>query len=386
MYDFRHIPDRRGSDSMKWGKYAGRDILPLWVADMDFAAPPAVLEALRERLAHGVLGYGAPQPSQVDAVLAYLERQYDWRIDAEWLVWLPGLVTGLNVACRGVGGGVLAHTPVYPPFLAAPRHSAQPLQRAPLALRRREDDAYWEMDAEAMTAACVPGTNLLLFCHPHNPVGRCWRQAELERVADFAVRHDLIVCSDEIHCDLILDADRRHLPFARLGEDAARRSITLMSPSKTFNIPGLACAFAVIPDAKLRQRFIRAMAGIVPHVNVLGLVACEAAFRHCDDWRQALLATLRRNRDRLEATVARLPGLAMTHIEATYLAWLDVRQLDLANPVAYFESQGLGLSNGADFGAPGWVRLNFGCAPELLDHALVRLQQAIEHVATAPRV
>ncbi|GHT94004.1 aspartate aminotransferase [Betaproteobacteria bacterium] len=383
MFDLTHTPDRRASDSMKWGKYAGRDILPLWVADMDFAAPPAVLDAVQQRLAHSVLGYGVPQPSQVEAVLMYLERQYDWRIQAEWLVWLPGLVTGIHVACRSAGGGVLTNTPVYPPFLAAPCRSDQALRRAPLVCRA----GHWEMDTDALEAALLqnPDTKLLLFCHPHNPVGRCWQQAELEWVADFAARHHLIVCSDEIHCDLILDADKRHLPFARLNDDAAKRSVTLMSPSKTYNIPGLACAFAVIPDTELRQRFVRVMSGIVPHVNLFGLVACEAAFRDCEDWRQALLATLRQNRDRLAATVAQLPGVSMTHIEATYLAWLDVRQLHLANPVAYFESQGLGFSNGADFGAAGWVRLNFGCAPELLDHALVRLQQAIENVTTAPR-
>ena len=381
MYDFELIPDRRHSDSMKWGKYAGRDILPLWVADMDFAAPPAVQVAVQERLTHGVLGYGVPQPSQIDAVLDYLQRQYDWRIEAEWLVWLPGLVTGINIVCRAVGGGVLTNTPVYPPFLSAPRFSSQPQQQVPLVC----SDGHWQMDSDALEAAAKnANAKLLLLCHPHNPVGRCWQRAELEWVADFAARHDLIVCSDEIHCDLILDADKRHLPFALLGEDAARRSITLMSPSKTYNIPGLACAFAVIPDATLRQRFIRVMSGIVPHVNVFGLVACEAAFRHCDGWRQGLLATLRRNRDKLEATVARLSGISMTHIEATYLAWLDVRALNLANPVAYFESQGLGLSNGADFGAAGWARLNFGCAPNLLDQALVRLQQAIENAARPP--
>lgn len=375
------------SDSMKWGKYAGQDILPLWVADMDFAAPPAVLDAVRERLAHGVLGYGVPQPSQIDAVLDYLQRRYDWRIAAEWLVWLPGLVTGIHVACRSVcvggGGGVLTNTPVYPPFLAAPRRSDQALRCVSLVCRA----GHWEMDTDALEAAMLqnPDTKLLLFCHPHNPVGRCWQRSELEWIAEFAARHDLIVCSDEIHCDLILDDDKRHLPFALLDEEAAKRSITLMSPSKTYNIPGLACAFAVIPDASLRQRFVRAMSGIVPHVNVFGLVACEAAFRDGEDWRQALLAILRQNRDNLEATVARLPGVSMTHIEATYLAWLDARQLNLADPVAYFESQGLGLSNGADFGAAGWVRLNFGCAPALLDHALARLQQAIKNVALTPR-
>lgn len=373
-FDFEQVPDRRGTDSIKWGRYAGRDVLPLWVADMDFPAPPAVLAVLHERVSHGVFGYGTPWPSLVASVLAHLEREYGWRVEAEWLIWLPGLVTGLNVACRTVTGGVLTSTPVYPPFLFAPAFSERKLQRAELGLQA----GRWQMDWQALEAACTPATELLLFCHPHNPVGRCWRREELEQLAEFAGRHDLIVCSDEIHCGLVLDEGRRHLPFATLGPEAAARSITLMAPSKTFNIPGLGCAFAVIPDAALRRRFSRAMAGIVPHVNVLGLAACEAAYRDCGDWHQALLAQLRQNRDRLEATVAALPGLAMSHVEATYLGWIDARGLGLANPAAWFESHGLGFSDGAEFGAPGWVRFNFGCTAATLDTALARLRVAVE--------
>lgn len=373
-FDFEQVPDRRGTDSIKWGKYADRDVLPLWVADMDFPAPPAVLAALQERIEHGVFGYGAPSPSLTESVLTHLEREYGWRVEADWLVWLPGLVTGLNVACRTVTGSVLTTTPVYPPFLSAPAFSERKLQRAELALQ----DGCWEMDWRALEAACTPATELLLFCHPHNPVGRCWRREELEQLAEFALQHELIVCSDEIHCGLVLDEGRQHLPFAALGPEAAARSITLMAPSKTFNIPGLGCAFAVIPDAALCRRFSRAMAGIVPHVNVLGLAACEAAYRDCGDWHQALLAQLRQNRDRLEATVAALPGLSMSHVEATYLGWIDARGLGLANPVAHFEAHGLGFSDGAEFGAPGWLRFNFGCTAATLDTALARLRVAVE--------
>jgi cystathionine beta-lyase len=385
--DFQHPPERRGSDSTKWEKYAGRDILPLWVADMDFAAPPAVRRALEKRVAHGVFGYGAPWPGLVDSLLGYLESAYGWRVEASWLVWLPGLVTGINVAVRSAcvenndAAGILTCTPVYPPFLSAPKNGAQPLRTAALA----QTDGRWTMDIAALEAACIPGTKLLLLCHPHNPVGRCWSRAELLQVADFAASHDLLVCSDEIHCDLILDTDKHHLPFAMLNDAAAERSITLMAPSKTFNVPGLGCAFAIIPDLRLRQRFLRLMQGIVPHVNVLGLAACEATFRDCAPWHQELLCLLRQNRDRLEAEVAALPGLSMTHVEATYLAWIDARALahtlslpEGLSPAAYFETRGLGFSDGADFGAPGWVRCNFGCAPELLERALARLRHAVE--------
>lgn len=373
MSSFDTPIDRRGSDSFKWGKYAGRDILPLWVADMDFAAPPAVLAALHRRIEHGVFGYGGPWPSLTESVLAHLQGEYGWSIEPEWLVWLPGLVTGLNVACRAVDGEVLTATPIYPPFLSAPHFSGRKLNRVDLAL----DENRWHWEMAAVQQATTAATRLFLFCHPHNPVGRCWSRDELLALADYAERNDLVVCSDEIHCGLILDADKRHIPFASLSPAAAQRSITLLAPSKTFNIPGLGCAFAVIPNPALRRRFEQAMHGIVPHVNVLGLAACEAAFRHGGDWHRDLIAYLRGNRDRVAATMASLPGVRMAPVEATYLAWIDVRDLRLAKPAAHFEAHGIGLSDGADFGAPGWLRLNFGCPRATLDEALSRFERAV---------
>ena len=375
--------DRRNTDSIKWSKYAGRDILPLWVADMDFAAPPAVLDALQQRIAHGVFGYGGAWPSLTESVLTHLETEYGWSIEPEWIVWLPGLVSGLNIACRAVDGEVLTATPIYPPFLSAPHFSGRRLNRAELACT----DGDWHWDKIALKNALTAATRLFLLCHPHNPVGRCWSREELLDLASFAEENDLIVCSDEIHCGLILDADKRHIPFASLSPEAAKRSITLMAPSKTYNIPGLGCAFAVIPDAGLRRRFQQAMNGIVPHVNVLGLAACEAAYRDCTEWHRELLAYLAGNRDRLTAATQGdfLRGavnagkrVKMSHVEATYLAWIDVRQLGLVHPAAHFEAHGLGLSDGADFGAPGWLRLNFGCPRSTLEEALKRFSKACQ--------
>lgn len=376
-FDFDRVDDLRGGDSVKWNRYAGRDVLPLWVADMDFAAPPAVVAALQARVAQGHFGYAEAWPGVLDTVLAHLARAYGWRVEADWLVWLPGLVSGLNVACRAVDGGVLTATPVYPPFLSAPRLAGRSLRTVPL----RCEAGCWRWDFAALEAAVTPDTRLLLLCHPHNPVGRAWDDEELGGLADFCARHDLIVCSDEIHCGLILDADRRHRPWATLGDDAARRSITLMAPSKTYNIPGLGCAFALIPDAALRRRFARAMQGIVPHVNALGMAACAAAYRDCDDWRDALIAYLRANRDRVAAAVAQMPGLAVGHVEATYLAWLDARGLGTERPAEFFEAAGVGLSDGADFGLPGWLRLNFGCPRSTLESALQRMRAACSPAA-----
>lgn len=373
-FDFEHVPERRGSDSVKWNKYAGQDVLPLWIADMDFASPPPVLAALQARVARGDLGYAEPWPALVEAVQAYCQRHYDWRVEADWLVWLPGLVCGINLACRSVDGEVLTATPVYPPFLSAPGLSGRGLVRVSL----REEGGRWSWDFAALEAAVTPATRLLLLCHPHNPVGRAWDADELQALAEFAARHDLVVCSDEIHCDLVLDPERRHVPFARLGEDAARRSITLMAPSKTYNIAGLGCSLAIIPDPALRRRYQAARRGIVPDVNVLALTACASALLEGEAWRQDLLAVLRANRDRVEAAVNAMPGLSLGHVEATYLAWIDARGLGVDAPVEFFEAAGVGLSDGRDFGLPGWVRLNFGCAPALLDQALGRMRAACQ--------
>lgn len=379
-FDFDRPIDRRSLPSEKWGRYAGRDVLPLWVADMDFAAPPAVIEALHRRIDHGVFGYTDAWPSLVEAVVDGLQRDHGWAIQPDWLVWLPGVVAGFNLACAIAGepgDGVLTATPVYPPFLTAPANTGRVLQRVELVLRA----GRWQWDWEALEAACTPSTRLLLLCSPHNPVGRVFDEAELRRLADFAARRDLLVCSDEIHCGLVLDPARPHRPLAALDEATARRTITLMAPSKTWNIPALYCAFAVIPDAALRRRYRHAMRGIVPHVNVLGMVAAEAAYRDGDGWRQALLAYLRGNRERVVAAVESLPGLAMTVPEATYLAWIDCRAMMAArgvdNPTAFFEAAGVGLSDGAVFGAPGFLRLNFGCPRATLDEALARMARAL---------
>ncbi|MEI7612994.1 MAG: PatB family C-S lyase [Betaproteobacteria bacterium] len=369
---FDHVLDRSAGDSLKWNKYAGRDVLPLWVADMDFAAPPPVLEAVKARVAQGCLGYSEPLPSLVEAVLAYVQREYAWRVEPEWLVWLPGLVTGIHVACRAVAGGVLTATPVYPPFLSAPRLSGCALVTVPLQL----SEGRWGWDFAAMEKALTPEVRLLLLCHPHNPVGRAWCREELLELAGFCQRHDLIVCSDEIHCGLVLDADQPHVPLASLGEEIGLRCMTLMAPSKTYNIPGLGCAFAVIQDAALRRRFLSVMQGIVPHVNVLGFAAAEAAYRDSAQWHAELLSVLRRNRDRVETAVAAMRGLSMTHVEATYLAWIDARGLGVPDPMAFFEAAGVGLSSGSDFGLPGWVRLNFGCPLATLEVALERMSLA----------
>jgi cystathionine beta-lyase len=379
-FDFDHVPERRGTDSQKWQKYAGRDVLPLWVADMDFKSPPAVLSALQQRIEHGIFGYARPVKSTVDAVVDALARHYGWQIDPAWIVWLPGLVVGLNVTAQAFaepGDEVLTLAPVYPPFMSAPKNSARASVQVPFVLQ----DGEWTIDWDALERAVTPRTRLFYLCNPHNPLARVWRRAELERLAEFCLRHNLVLCSDEIHCDLILDPALPHLPTALLGPEIAARTVTLMAPSKTFNVPGLGTSFAIVPDAMRRARFLRATAGIVAEVTCLGFTACEAAYRDSEPWRQELLAYLRGNRDYLLDAIAReLPGIRVeAPVEATYLLWMNVSALGLANPTAHFETHGVGLSDGAMFGArPGsHVRLNFGCPRATLVEAVARLRRAL---------
>ncbi|HJV24985.1 MAG TPA: PatB family C-S lyase [Aromatoleum sp.] len=381
-FDFDRTPDRRNVPGEKWGRYAGRDILPMWVADMDFAAPPAVLDALHRRIDHGVLGYTDAWPSLVEAVVEGIARDHDWRIEPDWLVWLPGVVTGFNIACRAVGESgdeVFTATPVYPPFLTAPANSDRRLIRRPLVLA----DGRWGWDRAEVEGAITPRTRVLMLCNPHNPVGRVFDRDELAWLANLAERHDLTICSDEIHCGLVLDAATPHVPIAALDEQVARRTITLMAPSKTWNIPALYCSFAIIPDRELRRRFRHVMHGIVPHPNVLGMVATEAAYRDGGPWREALIDYLRGNRDIVMEAVAAMPGLTTTRPEATYLAWIDCRASGVAEPAAFFEAGGVGLSDGAAFGLPGFVRLNFGCPRDRLREGLARMQRALQSAARA---
>jgi cystathionine beta-lyase len=375
-FDFDTVIDRSGTASEKWDRYAGQDVIPLWVADMDFRSPPAVIEALHQRIEHGVFGYTHPPSSLVKAGLEHLERDFAWQVQPEWLVWLPGLVCGLNVLTKAVGeegDEVITFTPIYPPFMSAPTLTGRSTVKVPLQLV----NGRWVADLEALEQAITPRTRLLLLCSPHNPVGRAWTRDELQQFADVAERHDLVIGSDDIHAGLILDEGTRHIPIATLSPATDRRTITLLAPSKTYNIPGLGCSFAVVSDTVLRKRFIKAAGRIVPHVNALGYTAAEAAYRHGEEWRCQLIAYLRGNRDLVTAGIKAIPGLAMTHVEATYLAWIDTRQAGIDHPGSFFEQAGVGLSDGADFGAPGFVRLNFGCSRSLLVEALQRIRSGL---------
>lgn len=375
-FDFDTVIDRRGTDSMKWGRYGDEDIIPLWVADADFASPPAVLEALHARVDHAVFGYADPDKAATEAVVAMLAEEHDWRIEPDWITFTPGLVVAINLCCRMLEDdqpGVLTVVPIYPPFLMAPRFTNRESQTVELA----DTGDRYAFDFDALEAAINDRTGMFMFSNPQNPTGRVHTREELERIGEICVKHDLFVCADEVHCDLVLDEEKSHQPFATLSPEFAARSITLMGPSKTYNLAGMMCAFAIIPDPALRRRFRRVARGIVTEINTFGYTACRAAYRECAEWRQDLVSYLRANRDLVEARVAEFAGVSMKHVEATYLAWLDCRQGGWKNPVEHFKAAGVELSDGTLFGMPGFARLNFGCPRATLEEGLERISRAV---------
>ena len=383
-FDFATPVERRhppGGEwpSQKWHRH-GEHVLPLWVADMDFRSPPAVIEALHARVEHGVFGYGLVPDSLRHTLCEWSAEHYGWAIKPAWQHWLPGVVPALHLASMALtepGDGVLTVTPIYPPFLKVAERTGRLAQQA--AMRQPEAPGEpWRLDLEALEAAITPRTRLLLWCQPHNPTGRVWTREELAGLVELVVRHDLLVASDELHCDLLLDAGARHVPLAAAFPELAERTLTLWAPSKTFNLAGLTAACAIIPDERLRRRFIAMAKGLQPDGNVLGLVAAEAAYAHGESWRQVLLEVLRDHRRILVERSAGWPGVAMSAPESTYLAWFDLRQVSaLAGAEsprqALLDRAGVALSDGADFGWPGFARLNFGTTATQLEAALARL-------------
>ncbi len=379
-YNFDQVIDRRHTESIKW-HYYGEEALPLWVADMDFVSPEPVVRALRERAEHGVYGY-PQEPKELRAVIAdWATRHYEWQIQPDWLVFTPGVIVGFNLACHAVtapGDGVLIQTPVYPPFFELPQNVKLELDQTELT---READGSYTIDFDAFESAITGRTRVFLLCSPHNPVGRVWRRDELEHMADICQRRNLVICSDEIHGDLIFSG-YRHVPIASLAPEIAERTITLIAPSKTFNIAGLGCSAAIIPNQELRRQFRAAHAGLVPHVNLMGYIATLAAYRDGQAWLDELLQYLERNRDVLLAYVrTQLPGVRMGKPEGTYLAWLDCRDAGIpGKPCEFFlQNAQVALNDGATFGrgGEGFVRLNFGCPRSTLIEALDKMKPAL---------
>ncbi len=375
--------DRYGTESLKWGIYP-TDVLPMWVADMDFEVPEPVIEALQKRISHKVFGYGMDLEELVGVVVDRMKKLQNWDIEPESVLLLPGLVCGLNIACRVIGedgDGILVNTPVYPPFLSAPANQRKVLQSAPQSYQVKDGYLYYGMDLEGLEDAIEDNTKLFILCNPHNPTGRAFTRQELLGLAEMCERKNLLICSDEIHCDLLM-GDNRHISIASLDPDIADRTMTFIAPSKTYNIPGLGCSAAIIPNRELRTRVKSLFDGIVSHPNILGMYAALAAYSSCDEWLDEVRKYLTGNRDFMVGYLKKyLPEIKTTLPEATYLAWLDCRDCGIdGNPHKFFlEKARVALNDGTMFGqgGEGFVRLNFGCSRENLEEALGRMRKAL---------
>jgi cystathionine beta-lyase len=367
-YNFDAFIDRRGSGSAKWDTFP-EEYLPLFVADADFAAPPPVLAALRQRLEHPVFGYPAPPEALLETIMEWFGRVYGVSVEKSWLMLLPGIVPALAVFSHATPGKVLIPVPNYSMLLSAPKRAGKEAVLTPM----RSDAGRYVLDFAALERD-APAEGLLYFCNPHNPVGRVYDDGELAGLADFAARSGLVVVADEIHCEIVFD--RPHIPFFTV-KNGAENSVCLYAPGKICNIPGLPGAFAVVPDPALRKR-LRALSYGFHFTGVLNAAACRAAFSpECDGWKKDLVRYLRGNRDYLETEIRRrFPKVIFPRTEGTYLQWLDFRPYGLSDPKTWlFERAKLALTDGAPFGGPGFVRLNFACPRANLTEALNRLER-----------
>jgi cysteine-S-conjugate beta-lyase len=384
-YDFDRVIDRRSSESNKWHKFPP-DVLPLWVADMDFPSPEPVIKALRARVEHGFFGYGVEQPEFHEVLCDRLLKRYGWKVPPEALVLLPGVIAGFNMAARAIaspGDGVLMQLPVYPPILRMPDNLQ--LSRDGVDLVRGADGRY-TIDLDDFERAITPRTRMFLLCNPHNPVGRVFTGEELGPMAEICLRNGLVICADEIHGDLVYPG-HRHVPIASIDPEIEARTVTLIAPSKTFNLAGLRCAVAVIPNQTLREKFVAARLDMVQTPNILGYTAMVAAYRDGQPWLDELLRYLESNRDFLVKYVrAHFAGIEVGVPEATYLAWLDCRGAGIPNnhPFTFFLEAGrVALNDGATFGrgSQSFVRLNFGCPRSLLTQGLERMGAALARLS-----
>ena len=383
MTDFNNVPNRRNSNSIKWLRYP-KDVLPMWVADMDFPAPKPILSKLHKAIDHGVMGYEMPTPALLETVAARMDRLYGWKVKPESVVAVTGIVSGFSVAARmscTPKRGLLVQTPVYNEFHEVKTNLGVPQLDAPLVRRVNGNVLSYEIDWDIFEKQ-VKKAGMFLLCNPHNPLGIIYSRKDLLKMAELCIKNDVLIVSDEIHSELILDGNK-FTPMAKLSAEIAKHTITLVSPSKTFNVPGLFCGFAVIPNEDLRKRYEQEVGKLRLHVGSSGLYAAEAAFSgQCDGWLRDLLRYLTGNRDFISEYVTQyMPEVRVTIPDATYLGWLDFSQLGLdGSPYEYFlKNAKVAVSDGRIFGkaGEGHIRLNFGTSRKLLEQGLERMRRSL---------
>ena len=387
-FNFDEIIDRTKHHSAKWGAVDG-DVLPMWVADMDFRSPPSAIDAMIARAEHGVFGYTFDPPKLKEVVVERMSRLYDWEITPEDVLFSPGLVLALCATCSGFGepgDTVLIQTPVYGSFFKAVR--ANKKFSSNIAMQYVCDDAHtfhYENDYDEFEmVARDPQCSIHLQCNPQNPAGFIYSRAELERIAEICLRHKVLIVADEIHSDLILQGE--HVPIATLDEEVAQNTLTMIAPSKTYNLAGMACSVLIAQNKEIRETMAAALQSISAHVNIMGYEAACGAYSGGDEWLRQLLLYLKDNCDFAINYIRRhMPQIKTTVPEATYLLWMDMRDLPIDGDVTAFcrEAAGVAPSPGEFFGeaGEGFVRLNFGCPRSTLVQGLERLRNAVAELA-----
>lgn len=384
-YNFDNVPNRRYPNvSNKWTLYP-KDVLPMWIADMDFPSPPPILAALQKQIEHGVLGYELASNALHETIAMRMEKLYNWKVSPDMIVTIPGVNVGYNAAARTFctsRKGYLIQTPVYNEFHEAQLKTGMPQVEAPLEKKVEGNRIRYEVDFDAF-ARSAKKVNMLLLCSPHNPVGRVYSRAELKRMAEVCVENEVLIVADEIHSELLLGGTKFQ-PMATLSREFANHVITLISASKAFNVPGLFCAFAIVPNKKMRERYKETVYKMGLHVASPGLTAARVAYSgKCDAWLKALRKYLTANRDfLLEYVRERVPGVRVTKPDATYLAWLDCSELKLKpSPYEFFLKEAkVAFSDGGKFGKGSgqFVRLNFGTSRRTLEEGLSRMRKALK--------
>jgi cystathionine beta-lyase len=376
--NFDYCPDRRQSDSVKWNKF-DKDVLPMWVADMDFPAPPPVIKALQDRLDHNIFGYPDYGDRLAQIVADWLFRHHNWEVSSEDILFIPGVVPAFNIAARAFtkpGDGLLVQTPAYRPFLSAAANAGIESQFSSLD---RDSSGRYFLSKESLADSLQKNTRMFILCNPHNPTGRVFTRKELEATAQACLANNTLICSDEIHSDIVFDG-HKHIPIASLDKEVAENTITLLAPSKTFNIAGLHASVAVIQNSKLRKQFSNFTQGLYGSLNVFGAAALEAAYSSCDVWLEELLVYLSENLSILQNFVESRPEIIFSAPEGTFLAWLDCRSINLESPQHHFLKNGrVAFNAGSWFGddGKGYIRLNFACPKPTLLEGLARIESSL---------
>lgn len=374
MNQFDKLISRFNTDSVRWDKY-NKDIIPLWVADMDFETPQCVIDAVTKRLDHKVFGYTHAPYQFKKEITQYIKDQFDWTIDPEWIVFTPSLVSSLYSITQKVtqvDDHVLTLQPVYHHILQAASFSNRDYSAVPL-------DNYNHrliLSADGLKHYQKNNTRLLFFCNPHNPGGSVYRKAELNDIAEFCVNNNIVICSDEIHCNMIHDG-LQHIPIASLSEEIADQSITLMSLNKVFNIPGLGLAWMICKNKEIRRKIQVQIGTLIPDPQIISYVSTQAALRHGEPWRQELIQYLESNKLMLKNDIKQMQSLKMYTMEASYLAWIDCSQLELKDPAQLFLDNGLALQPGSMFQQDNHVRINIATPKSVLSEAVGRMHAAI---------